>query len=724
MESQTIKQDEQDKSLENASRWLREIELYEKHYEKFVSNAEKCEKRYLGQAGGASDLDATDARFNIYWSNVQTIQPAIYARTPRPVVERRFKDADPVGRLASLILERAITFNVQNINFDEVMKQVRDDRLIVGRGVAWSRIDANYLKDETGQEVVGFFTVALDYIHWSDFGHTPARMWKEVNSVWKRIYKTKDEVVAQFGQEIADKLKYDHSPKELEKKNSFEKQEVVSKAVIYEIWNKPTSKIIWVSKDYKDSVLGITDATPKVKGFFPCPRPFYATLTNSNLRPIADFILYKHLADTLELLTRREHELIEKVKAAAICEPSAAQDLQRLFSSDNLDVCPVKGFAALKGQGGVSGVLEWVPIREMVEALIRLREEKQAVKNDLYELTGHSDIIRGYSNPNETATAQQIKGQFSTLRLSDRQQEMQRFCKDCVALIGEIIAEHCPDDVLLKMAEIESLPEEEKALAPQAIALLRNDAARNFKIEIETDSTIAIDESLEKQAANEYITASGQFLSQAATMIQMMPQLAPVAVEMLKFGIRRYRAGKTLEGVLDTALKQVIEAQNKPPPEPQPDPDMIRAQNEAQIGQMKIEIDQQKAMAKAETQRMAAENKTMVEQYKAQSEIQVQQMKLQYEAELQRAKLQADMAIKQQELQQKAYDLEMKRAQTQIQMLQAASNEKEEPEEQESKEPTIINVNVQNAGRKVVELGPTDPLTGKRVGVVTDIPLT
>jgi hypothetical protein len=41
------------------------------------------------------------ARFNILWSNVQTLLPALFAKSPKPVVERRYLDRDDVGRTAA-----------------------------------------------------------------------------------------------------------------------------------------------------------------------------------------------------------------------------------------------------------------------------------------------------------------------------------------------------------------------------------------------------------------------------------------------------------------------------------------------------------------------------------------------------------------------------------------------------------------------------------------------
>ena len=67
---------------------------------------------------------------------MQTLQPTLYARTPKPDVERRFRDQDPVSRLAATLLERCLAYAVDAFNFDAVMRAVVEDRLLPGRGVA------------------------------------------------------------------------------------------------------------------------------------------------------------------------------------------------------------------------------------------------------------------------------------------------------------------------------------------------------------------------------------------------------------------------------------------------------------------------------------------------------------------------------------------------------------------------------------------------------------
>ena len=129
-----------EESPDIVKRWVTEIRLAEKEYAKWTKAGKKIVKRYRDERKGQDDIEyRKPSRFNIFWSNVQTLQPALYSRTPKPEVGRRYKDKDPVARAASEILERCLEYSLDVYDFDEVMQAVRDDNLIVGRGQAWIR---------------------------------------------------------------------------------------------------------------------------------------------------------------------------------------------------------------------------------------------------------------------------------------------------------------------------------------------------------------------------------------------------------------------------------------------------------------------------------------------------------------------------------------------------------------------------------------------------------
>jgi hypothetical protein len=124
-------------------------------------------------------------------------------------------------------------------------------------------------------------------------------------------------------------------------------------------------------------------------------------------------------------------------------------------------------------------------------------------------------------------------------------------------------------------------------------ALIRNDIAREFRIDIESDSTIKADQEAEKQARTEFLTAVSGFMQQAASV---PPQLAPLAMELLLFGVRGFKVSRELE----TSFEAFIEKMRKEAEEPQtpmPNPDEVRAKAESEKAALQFEADKFKAQA-------------------------------------------------------------------------------------------------------------------------------
>ena len=61
-------------------------------------------------------------------------------------------DSDPVGRLASTMLERVVEYEVTQFNdFDSAMRGVVEDRLLPGRGTAWVRYEPIIVNEQPEQ---------------------------------------------------------------------------------------------------------------------------------------------------------------------------------------------------------------------------------------------------------------------------------------------------------------------------------------------------------------------------------------------------------------------------------------------------------------------------------------------------------------------------------------------------------------------------------------------
>ena len=598
-------------------RWTTEVELAQKEVENWDKAVDRIIKRYKDDRG---DSETRDRRFNILWSNIEVLKPAMYNREPLPVVERRFSDSDPVARTAAMMLERAVTTEHALSEFNDAAKAAVLDYLLSARGVIWVRYTFEMGEKEipgapgqTTQDVIRQNCPA-DHIHRKDFLQSPARCWKEVRWVGKRAYMTRDELIERFGEEVGKEIPLDFKPDNVDDEaRSTPEQEAFKKAKVWEIWDKPSKKVYWISTAYKEKALDIKDAPLDLRSFFPCPRPAFGTLTNDSLVPIPDYEMYRDQAEQIDEMTARISLLIQAIRAAGLYAADQKTDIERLVQSDTDNVLiPVDSWAALAEKGGLKGIIEWLPIQAIVAVLLSLFDARERVKKDLWEVTGLSDLFRGQTVASETATAQRLKGQFASLRVDDRKNEIRRLLRDTVRIQCEIIAEKFYPDILVKMSGIQSAQGANLELIPQAIQLLHDDDMRNWSIEVETDDSQLKDPDMEKQSRIEFITAIGGFLERAVPLATSAPTLLPVVGEMLMFAMRGFKVGRAMESAFEQALpglmqqsqeanalqkqaqQQAVTQQGQEGETGNPEAEMASVQIEAQKAQASAQTDQAK----------------------------------------------------------------------------------------------------------------------------------
>ena len=627
---------------QSAQPWHDELSRYKEVFKKWTERGEKVVKRYRDER---KDVEATDARFNIFWSNVQTLKPAIYARPPNPEISRRFEDQNDVARVASTILERVLAYEItQYPDFHATISNVVDDRLLPGRGVAWVRyepiiesveaepqvtnyeeigeeyadtsesLDENALAGEAPEqfERISTETTPVDYVYWQDFAHLPARTWEEVTWVARRVYMSLEEGEERFG-EVFNQVPLTHSPDRQD--GEKETTKALKKAEVWEIWSKSEKCVYWIADNY-DIVLDHREDPLELTNFFPCPKPYFATTTSGSLVPIADFLLYQDQADEIDDLTGRIKHLTKAMKVMGIYaadEPA----IERLMKEGNDGVLiPVKNWAAFVEKGGLQGAVQFMPLRDVAAALQQLYQARESCKQIVYETTGLSDIMRGASVASETATAQQIKSQFASLRLNNMKDDMSRFARDILRMKSEIICSKYQADTLVQISGIMYTPDAQ--FVQPAIEMLKNETMRNFNIDIETDTLVQIDQQTEKSNRVEFLTSVSSFLEKVLPVGQQHPELVPLLGEMLLFGIRGFKIGRTIEGSFEQFVAQATQNEKakaaQPPQPPPPTPEMIRAQAEVQNAQAKNQMEQ----AKLQTEQQLEAQKLQFEQWKAQ----------------------------------------------------------------------------------------------------------
>ena len=94
---------------------------------------------------------------------------------------------------------------------------------------------------------------------------------------------------------------------------------------------------------------------------------------------------------------------------------------------------------------------------------------RKQVIEDIYQIMGMSDIMRGATDPSETLGAQQLKTQYGSTRTRDKQQELVRLARDLVEITLEIITEKFDEVTMIEMSQTQLPTEQMQQQAAQQI---------------------------------------------------------------------------------------------------------------------------------------------------------------------------------------------------------------------------------------------------------------
>ena len=438
--------------------------------------------------------------------------------------------------------------------------------------------------------------VKTDYVHWNDILWSPARTWDEVRWVARRQWLTRDELVERWGEraKLVPLTSKGGSGKDAEAMGVM-RHDPWAKAGVWEIWCRSSRTVHFFVKGC-DFLLANHADPLRLPSFFPCPRPMMANTTTSALIPRADYTVLRKVYEELETVSERITLLEDAIRVVGVYDKTNDELRQVLNNRAQNQMIAVDQFAMFAEKGGLKGAVDWFPIAQVVAALQQQVQVKAGLKNDMYELTGLADIMRGATDAAETATAQQIKAQFASVRLQYMQGEFARFVQDLLTIKAEIMAGHFQEEVLISKSMIDK--SFDAPLAPQAVQLLRNKRLAYYSLSVAPDSMAMVDYMAEQKAAQEFMMAFAAFLQQAAPLAQQVPGTLPFLLQMLGAVVSRFRFGKQVETILDQAVTKALQE----PPKPDP---LMERQKEASVG--KTESETAKNMAQAKKANMEAQ---------------------------------------------------------------------------------------------------------------------
>jgi hypothetical protein len=723
----------------SAKAWLNLLTESEDAFEQWNDECDRIDRMYANLERLASN--GRDREFAMFWANCEVLKPSVYAKPPVPVVVPKFKDRRPVYQAASEMMERCcvVAFDLTRIN--DLMLLVRDDLSMTSRGVAWCRYESG---DDDGY--YDHEKVCIDFKDRRDFLHSISRNWREVTWVAAASYMTRGEARKRFrkmsGNAYQDaEYKVDKDSQEVGGADARER------AKFWEVWDKRSKRVVWVAQGCED-ILDEAEPHLELQNFFPCPKPAYGTVQRGSLVPVPDVLQYADQLSEINLLTGRIHALADAIRVKGFYPAGGAEIADAVQTAISINtpsqvLVPISNWAAF---GGSKEIIIWMPIdmiAQTVTALVTLRKQ---VIEDIYQIMGLSDIMRGATDPSETLGAQQLKTQYGSTRIRDKQQEMVRIARDLVEIVSEVITERFDPKTLIEMSQtqlptsemqqrkaeqiisevqnMQRMVQQMKQLPPppqqggpqggpppgaqdpaaqaeaqlqqltqqaqqklqkmseeptidQVLYFLRDNRAKSFVLDIETDSTIMADEMGEKQRRTEFVQVLGGLLPQLAQMIATDPSTATFCGDVLKFATAPFRAGRSLEGSIDELVEQIKKKGEGPQ---QPTPEMQKQQLTMQVEQMKLAAQKERDTAELGLKQQELQQKDQHKQWELQNERAIKLAELQSkQGDRQQEMVQAnqeqmhDREVHQMEMIKKQAEvgIQQQKAQSAVQMAQA-----------------------------------------------------
>lgn len=617
------------------TRWLLEITTFKNTFKSYFERGHLIVDRYRSEKGAKNNvLSVGSSEFNILWSNTETLKPVVFSGMPSPDVRRRYGDAsDKVGRDSSIVLERALKTSNEMDKSDKEFRRCRLDFLLVSRAVArviyeptfsMKRVQLdpndptladreNVQIDDDGnpfseEEEVIFEECKTIYWPWDKFGHTAAKLWRDVDWIYYEWSFTKSQIQDMWGDAIADEISYTEVLDGVDAYKGLEALDKVpfQKAIVYEIFDKVTRRRLWISPGLTTKPLEVEDDPYGLEGFFPSPEPAMYTSTNNTLVPVPPFIFYQDQANELDIITGRINILIEQLVVRGIYDASIPE-METLLQQTDGKMIPIQNFQQIMEAGGLNSIVSYAPIQQIAEALVQLYQNRETIKQTIYEITGISDIVRGQSDPRETKGAQSLKAQFANIRMNDPAGEFNRFVRDIIEIKGEMIAEHFDAETLSMVSSME--------VTEEMVALLRNDKLRGFSIDIEIDTTVFEDTAQQQKARTEFVKGLTAFMKEWLPALQQGAVTPEVFRAVFHFTMKPFKVGREIEQALSDWLDSMEDQKKQGAQAAQKQKQEAEAARQVEFQQMQAELKEVLATVQkkgAETEKIQAQIKEIL----------------------------------------------------------------------------------------------------------------
>ena len=627
--------------------WRSQIQLAKGENKAYWSAAKKANKAYSKRMS-----------YNIFYSNVNTLSANLLSNFPKPDIQRRFLKKTEDNKLmyntylqVAKVAEGSVQYYADVNDIMVEFKRSARNSTKTGAGVDWVVYEPVIGKDENGQEVVSERKLYVESLDYEEFLISSA---KKKRGIW---WGARRHLLSKA--DLSDRFNYDAQDEELNynSENNDDDSTAQKRAEVWEIWDKSEKKRHFIlAATTSDEYLESTDDPYKLEQFFPFD-PYHFLDSGENIIPIPEYEIYQKKAEELENISKKDDDLQDAIKLVIVTNNQNSDKTAKIKSAQHGDVIGLDLTNPAGAIPDVRSLVNTIPVDGAVALSNYYAAKKADIKQDIFDITGISDLNRGISDPRETATAQKIKGVFGSLRFQDRQKLVQEHIKYIYQIMTEIVCEHWDAETLSKITctDLPTIEEKQQIIAqiqaaqaqgqqvqlsPQqrdildqptwvdVLKIMRSDKLRNYTIDIESTSTVFDDKAAETASINTLIELYLGLVNQAATL--QNPDLIKGFIPVMKLAITNIKTGRALSRQIEEAIEGAYNQLLKDKEQQGPNPEMLKMQLE----QSKLAADQQDKQSRNQIDLVKVNNESRM--------IAIKEQEMAAKLNLEQSKLQSD----------------------------------------------------------------------------------
>ena len=533
------------------------------------------------------------------------------------------------------------------------------------------------------------------------------RKWNKVTKLAFRYQYSYREFKEKFGQKALDTLKV----------AEIQEHKDGKPIIVYEYWDKFLREVYWCAENSEDFFQPksmdemSTDSLQEVEGdedakdpaldnsdlyglstFFPCTEPLSMNQSTKHFWPTPEYFQVQDMLDYVHECVGRMVQLSKAVRVRFFFD-SSVTELKTLIG-ENWAMGEGTGIGIpdlettlMNNKGNLSTLVAYFPVKELLEGLETQYRNFQRGLDIFYQSTGLSDLIRGQTDPNSDKTfgERQMEGKYALNRIEPFQRKVQEWIKDQYQLMMEMGLKMFRQDTVDEYVTPQTLDKEDQERYTASLELLKDNKRRRFRMDFETDSTIAINEEWKKSKAIETANVISEMIESTAKVAEDNPDVAAVELKLMQHVVGDLVDGKLFIDEIQDAIQDAID-KAKAPKDPEPNIeleklklererfifDQQRAANEDKFEQFKTQMETNIELSKnAQTAQLDQINQ-QIEQFKISTDAQTKQTKIAADAEAQRAKLELEYQSISAEISKVQQELELKRAEMMVELRKIA----------------------------------------------------